>query len=308
VTNELKNPNKSEPAFTIECRVIHPDNSVHYLVLKGKIKLTTPTGQINLTGVCLDMTPHLLADEALKAAKDDAENASRTKSAFMAKVSHDLRSPLNGIIGFAELMYHGKVGPVSPDHKEYLGDILASSRQLLILINDVVDLAKVESGKMDFNPEPINMITLLNETRSIFKSLISIKQIQLKLEIDPALPKIIIDPARLKQVIYNYVSNALKCTPNGGQIIIRVRPDIQHHFRLEVEDTGIGIRKEDFNRLFVEFEQLDRDIARQYPSSGLGLALTKQIVEAQNGHVGVTSEFGKGSTFYAILPFTPTQE
>lgn len=240
--------------------------------------------------------------EELRAAKTAAEEAIKSKTNFMAKVSHDLRSPLNAIIGFAELMYQEKVGEISNEHKEYLGDILTSARQLLVLINDVIDLAKLEAGKMEFHPEKIDFKKVLSETRSVFNELIKTKNIQFEIELDPMLEQIIIDPARLKQVIYNYVSNALKCTPEGGHVTIKAHPQTKGFFRLEVIDNGIGIRPDDLNKLFIEFQQLDRNIARKYPSSGLGLALTKYIVKAQGGEVGAQSEFGKGSTFYAILP------
>lgn len=241
--------------------------------------------------------------ERLKQAEAAALEASRIKSTFMAKISHDLRSPLNGIIGFAELLYHEKVGTISGDQKEYLGDILASARQLLLLINDVVDLAKIESGKMQFNAEPVDFTKILNETRGIFKSLIETKKINFTFDVDPALKNVNIDPGRFKQVLYNFVSNALKCTEEGGHVTVHIQKDKnEKKFQLIVEDTGIGIRPEDIKKLFIEFQQLDKDIAKKYAGTGLGLALAKHIVEAQGGEVGVKSTFGKGSTFFAILP------
>lgn len=242
------------------------------------------------------------------AAKALAEEASRLRTNFMAKISHDLRSPLNGIIGFAEILYHGKVGEVAPEHKEYLGDILTSARQLLVLVNDVLDLAKVEAGKMEFHPEKIDFEKVLHETKQVFQTLIENKHIRFDIQLDPSLNQIIIDPTRLKQVIYNYVSNALKCTSDGGHVILSAQPDKKGFFRLEVTDNGIGIKEHDLNKLFIEFQQLDHNIAKKYPSSGLGLALTKHIVKAQGGEVGVKSQFGKGSTFYAILPGAGTSE
>lgn len=284
-------------------RIIYADNSVHYIGGRGKLFLDDSGKPTHMTGVCWDMTTQRLAEEQTKKAKEIAEETSRLKSSFMAKISHDLRSPLNGIIGFAELMYHGKVGPVSSEHKEYLGDILTSARQLLLLINDVLDISKVESGKMEFHLEKVNLEKILSETKDIFNTLSSSKNIQVKTSIDPSVQEIKIDPIRFKQVLYNYVSNALKCTPEGGHVTIKIYSDLKNMLHLEVEDDGIGIREEDLSRLFVEFQQLDIETAKKYPSSGLGLALTKHIVEAQGGHVGVRSTFGKGSTFYAILPY-----
>jgi signal transduction histidine kinase/putative effector of murein hydrolase LrgA (UPF0299 family) len=292
---------KSE--FEISFRVIHSDKSVHVIGSRGKSYVDNANAPSYMTGVCWDMTEQRLAEEKMKEAKELAENASRIKSNFMAKISHDLRSPLNGIIGFSELMYHEKVGPISKEHKEYLGDILSSSRQLLLLINDVLDIAKVESGKMDFFPESIDLDKILSETKDIFHTMITTKHIQFETDLDPTLKHIKIDQTRFKQVIYNYVSNAIKYTPEGGKVIVRIMPDHAGLLRIEVEDTGIGIHHDDLPRLFVEFQQMNNNIAKDYPSSGLGLALTRHIVEAQGGRVGANSTFEKGSTFFAILPF-----
>jgi protein-histidine pros-kinase len=230
------------------------------------------------------------------------QEANRLKSEFLANMSHELRTPLNAIIGFAELMFKGKVGPVSDDHKEYLGDIINSSHHLLQLINDVLDLAKVESGKMEFRPEPVDLGKVVGEVRDILRGLASTKRIRMEVQIDPTLGAATLDPAKFKQVLYNYLSNALKFTPEEGRVTVRVGPEAQGRFRIEVEDTGIGIRREDMHRLFVEFQQLDAGTAKKYAGTGLGLALTKRIVEAQGGQVAVRSDLGKGSVFSAVLP------
>jgi PAS domain S-box-containing protein len=234
--------------------------------------------------------------------------ANRMKSEFLANMSHELRSPLNAIIGFTELMYKGKTGPVSPNQREYLGDILTSSRHLLQLINDVLDLAKVESGKMEFRTESVDIAMLVGEVRDILRGLASGKRIQIEVNIDPAVSSAVVDPSRLKQVLYNYLSNALKFTAEDGRVSIRVSADGIDHFRLEVEDTGIGISAEDIPRLFVEFQQLDTSACKKYQGTGLGLALTKRIVEAHGGKVEVRSTPGLGSTFSALLPRAPKIE
>jgi PAS domain S-box-containing protein len=228
--------------------------------------------------------------------------ANRLKSEFLANMSHELRTPLNAIIGFAELMFKGKVGPVSGDHKEYLGDILNSSRHLLELINGVLDLAKVESGKMEFRPELLDLRKVLDEIRDILRGFAAAKRIRIETCVDPAVASAVLDASKLKQVLYNYLSNALKFTPEGGLVTMRTVPEEGGRVRIEVQDTGIGIRREDVHRLFVEFQQLDTGTAKKYAGTGLGLALTKRIVEAQGGGVGVNSEPGEGSTFWAVLP------
>ena len=196
-------------------------------------------------------------NEELEEQYRHVEEANRLKSEFLANMSHELRTPLNAIIGFTELMYDGKVGPVSDRHREYLGDVLTSSRHLLQIINDILDLAKVEAGKIEFRPEDVDVVQLVDEVRDVLLPLAAAKLLHIAVEVDPALPTVVADPARLKQVLYNYLSNAIKFTPEGGRVTIRVAPEDTHSFRLEVEDSGIGIQPQDLERLFVEFQQLD---------------------------------------------------
>ena len=238
--------------------------------------------------------------------EERTQEANRLKSEFLANMSHELRTPLNAIIGFASLMFHGKVGPMAEHHREYLGDILTSSQHLLQLINGVLDLAKVESGKMEFHPVPVDLKQVVGEVRDILRALASSKQIRIELEIAPDVTGLVLDPARLKQVLYNYLSNALKFTADGGRVIVRAHNESEDNFRLEVEDDGIGIRADDLPKLFVEFRQLDGGAAKKFQGTGLGLSLTKRLVEAQGGRVSVTSLFGHGSTFVAILPRVAT--
>jgi signal transduction histidine kinase len=202
-------------------------------------------------------------------------------------------------------MHDGRVGPVSAEHKEYLGDILTSSKHLLGLINDILDLAKVESGTIEFHPEPVDLRALIGEVRDAVRGLASNKRIPIGIEIDEAAAQLSTDPAKLKQVLYNYVSNALKFTPEAGRVTIHARPEGSDLIRIEVQDTGIGIRAEDQGRLFVEFQQLDASSTKKYQGTGLGLALTKRIVEAQGGEVGLRSVPNEGSVFFAILPRSP---
>jgi protein-histidine pros-kinase len=230
------------------------------------------------------------------------QEASRLKSEFLANMSHELRTPLNAIIGFADLMHKGKVGPLSAEHHEYVGDILTSSRHLLQLINDVLDLAKVESGKMEFRPMPVDLPKLVAEVRDILRGLAASKRLRVETSVDPQIGTVVVDAPRVKQVLYNYLSNALKFTPHGGTVRIVVAGDGPDLFRLSVEDTGIGIAADDLGKLFVEFHQLDAGAGKRFQGTGLGLALTKRIVEAHGGRVEVKSALGEGSTFSAILP------
>jgi len=254
----------------------------------------------------------LSINEQLRLAKTEAEDsakkaesANRLKTEFLANMSHELRTPLNGILGFTELICSGKAGTISEEQQEYLNDVLTSAHHLLQLINDILDLTQVEAGKMLFHPEPVHLHQLCEEVKDSVITLIKRKHLAFRCDIDAALRNIIIDPRKLKQVIYNYLSNAIKFTPENGKIQLRLYPVGIDFFKLEVCDTGIGIRQSDLKKLFIEFQQLDSSFSKKYQGTGLGLALTQHIVEAQGGSVGVESQFEKGSTFFAILPCLP---
>lgn len=243
-------------------------------------------------------------NEQLARALAAARSATEAKSRFLAGISHELRTPLNGIIGFSELMHDGKVGPVSAEHREFLGDILTSARHLLRLINDILDLSKVEAGKMEFQPEPVLIDALVYEVRDIVRPLADRKMIELTTDVPSELAAVI-DASRFKQVLYNYLSNAVKFTPSGGRVSLRVTVEDDLKFRLEVEDTGIGIEPAEMAQLFQEFQQLPNS-RRAEQGTGLGLALTRHMVEAQGGSVDVRSELGRGSVFSAVLPLNPS--
>ncbi|MBA3540773.1 MAG: response regulator [Deltaproteobacteria bacterium] len=228
--------------------------------------------------------------------------ASRLKSEFLANMSHELRTPLNAIIGFAELLHDGAVDPASPMHHEFLGDILASGRHLLQLVNDVLDLSKVEAGKLAFRPEPVDLGRVVDELVAILRTQAAAKRIRIHIEIGATLGDIVLDPARLKQVAYNFLSNALKFTSEGGTVTLQILAEDAERLRIVVIDPGIGIAAHDLGKLFVEFQQLEAGTAKRHQGTGLGLALTRRLVEAQGGFVGVDSTLGAGSTFYAVLP------
>jgi PAS domain S-box-containing protein len=279
----------------MECRILWPDRSVHWIAAQGRVYRNEKGDPVRMLGVVRDVSERKEQDRQI-------EEASRLKSEFLANMSHELRTPLNAIIGFSELIHDGKAGTITTDQKEYLGDILTSSRHLLQLINDVLDLSKIEAGKMEIRPEPVELRRLGSEVCDILRSLAAAKRITIDLEVSPDLGMIVTDSSKLKQVLYNYLSNALKFTPDEGVVSLRALPEGSDRFRIEVRDSGIGIRPEDSGRLFAEFRQLDASAAKKYPGTGLGLALTKRIVEAQGGQVGVKSRPGEGSVFFAVLP------
>jgi PAS domain S-box-containing protein len=230
------------------------------------------------------------------------QEANRMKSEFLANMSHELRTPLNGIIGFTEFLIDEKPGPLKPKQKEYLSDVLNSARHLLQLINDVLDLAKVEAGKMELHPETFPVRKAIEEVTAVIKGIAHKKHLVVGIEIDDGLDTVVLDQHKFKQVLYNLLSNAVKFTDDGGTVGIAARRLDPHWFEVRVRDTGIGIKTEDINRLFTEFEQLDSGTARRFEGTGLGLALTKKMVEFQGGQVTVESEEGRGSTFGVRLP------
>jgi signal transduction histidine kinase len=247
------------------------------------------------------VAPVMLAER-----KHWAAEAGRLKSEFLATISHELRTPLTSIIGFTELIHDGEAGPVCERQRQYLGYTLDSSRQLLDLVNDLLDLTQIESGRLELAPEPVDPAAAMFEVREILRREAEGKQIEVTTETDATLREIVVDPRRLRQVLHHFLSNALKFTPAGGRVTVRLLAEGPHHFRLEVEDTGIGIAPQDVTRLFTNFHQIDGGLARHQQGTGLGLALTKRLVEAQRGRVGVESTPGRGSRFHAILPRVTT--
>ncbi len=230
------------------------------------------------------------------------QDASRLKSEFLANMSHELRTPLNGIIGFGQVLLGGRPGPLTPKQREFLGDILENGQHLLQLINDVLDLSKVEAGKMELFPESFSVRKAIEEVCAVAVAIAQKKNIAIHRVVDPAVDAVTLDQQKFKQVLFNLLSNAVKFTNEGGRVDVLVSPHGETHLRLQVRDTGIGIKAQDFAKLFVEFQQLDSGPARQHQGTGLGLALTRKIVEFQQGTIGVESEVGKGSTFTVILP------
>lgn len=233
------------------------------------------------------------------------EDANRLKSEFLHNVTHELRAPLNAVVGFAELLADGRLGALSPLQKETIDDIHQSSTHLLHLINDILDLAKIEAGRMDFSPQRFVVADVLEEVRGVLREVAARREVTVRLEPDPAVPEVRLDPVRFKQVLYNYLSNALKFTKVGSRVVVRTVGQGEMWFRLEVEDEGPGIAAGDVGRLFVEFQQIDGERARRASGTGLGLALARRIAEAQAGRVGARPAPGGGAVFFAVFPRRP---
>jgi signal transduction histidine kinase/CheY-like chemotaxis protein len=237
----------------------------------------------------------------LQQANEALEKANKLKSEFLANMSHELRTPLNSIIGFAEVLRDGLCGELNPEQTECILDIHSSGKHLLDMINDVLDLSKIEAGKMDLFCEEFSLSAAFDGILSIVRDMANKKHLSLQINVPDDLPDIYADPVKFKQIMYNLLSNAIKFTPNDGKITIDASLE-EDKFLISITDTGIGIRQEDQAYLFNEFKQLDSSYARQYEGTGLGLALTKRLVEMHGGEIWVESEVGKGSKFSFALP------
>ncbi len=229
----------------------------------------------------------------------ELEVANRHKSEFLANMSHELRTPLNAIIGFSEVLLQGIFGEVNTKQREYLDDVLSSGRHLLSLINDILDLSKIEAGRMELELSTFSLANALTSGLTIVRERASRHGISLAVAVPDDLPPIEADERKVKQILYNLLSNAVKFTPDGGSVDVRVsRHDGDVH--VDVADTGIGIAPEDQEGVFEEFRQVGRERSRE--GTGLGLTLTKRLVELHGGRIWVESELGRGSTFSFTLP------
>ena len=261
---------------------------------------------VGATIVYQDITERQLIAEQ-RQARETAEAASRAKSNFLANMSHELRTPLNAIIGFSELLEDQTFGPLNEKQQRYVTNVHTSGRHLLQLVNDILDLAKVESGRLVLEPESINVNALLHDMQRGLEPLAVAKRQTFALEVPEELPTLIADRGKVKQILYNLLSNAIKFTKEGGRLGIRASSVPAHdhgqpQIQIAVWDSGIGIAPEDVSRIFLEFEQLDSSYVRQQEGTGLGLALTQRLVEAHGGRIWVESTVGKGSTFTLLLP------
>jgi len=229
------------------------------------------------------------------------EIANKHKSEFLANMSHELRTPLNAIIGFSEVLSDRMFGEINEKQADYLKDIHESGKHLLSLINDILDLSKIEAGRMDLDLSTFHLPTALSNAMTLIRERAQRHSIQLGLDVDPRLSEMEADERKVKQILLNLLSNAVKFTPDGGRVDVIAKMDTTK-VAIAVKDTGIGIAPEDHAAVFEEFKQVGRDYTRKAEGTGLGLALTKRFVELHGGEISLTSAPGKGSTFTITIP------
>lgn len=267
----------------------------------NRAKSTLPYGYITKPFGLNEL--HMGVELALHKYKMETESdieTMRLKNEFLSNMTHEIRTPLNSIIGFTEMLHNGALGALSAEHREILGDILSSSRFLLQLLSDILELTQAQSKKIEWHPELINLTKIIQEVSDVNQENMKKTKNKLIIKIDPRLNDIVIDSEKLKQVLQHYLSNAIKFSHENGIIEICAYPENAVQFRIVVKDNGIGIGSENIHNLFVPFQQLETGMAKRFQGVGLGLALVRNIVEAQEGKVGVESKLGEGSEFYAI--------
>jgi signal transduction histidine kinase len=252
-----------------------------------------------------DLTELKRVEAELRAAKEQAEFASRHKSEFLANMSHELRTPMNAILGFTELIRDGVYGEVSPKVTAMLERIQANGRHLLGLINDVLDLSKIEAGQLKLETADYALRDLVQTVRASTESLAAAKKLGLRIELPDILPAARGDERRISQVLLNLVGNAIKFT-EAGEVVVSVAVD-ETSFEIAVTDTGPGIPADEQEKIFEEFHQIDSSSTRRKGGTGLGLAISKRIVELHGGRIWVESEPGRGSSFRFVIPIQVEQ-
>lgn len=277
-------------------------DGVEHTIARTNTVLRNPEGKLEyiiMTGI--DITERKAAEQKMIEARDKAEQASRAKSELLSRMSHELRTPLNAILGFSQLLETDKVSPLNPVQHENINEILVAGHHLLALINEILDVSRIEAGRLSMKMESVALPSVLHDCMRLMQSEAEQRNIQLQLEpMEQEIQQVHADATRLKQVMLNLLSNAIKYNCEQGQVSIECSRHSDDYIRIAISDTGGGIHAEQQALLFTPFERLDAD-SKAIPGTGIGLALSKQLTELMGGSIGLDSEVGKGSTFWIKL-------
>ncbi len=295
---------EKEGVAEFEYRLVHPDHS--FIWVNRKMRAVRENGRIvRIQGIEVDITERKKYESQLLEAKMQAEAFSKAKSDFLSNMSHELRTPLTGIIGFADSLM---MTPLNDEQRFLLQHIITASEALKNVVGNVLDISKIEAGKLELHPRSVDLLSLSRQTLSMVQYQAKQKQIQLSLTVDPLIPKVMIDPLRIQQILLNLVANAVKFTPERGRVdlTIKKRSDFPLCVGFEIADTGIGIPENEKKRIFEPFEQIDSSLTRKYSGTGIGLAISLELVQRMGSAIQVKSELGKGSTFFFDLELQPS--
>lgn len=289
-------------AFAAEYRILHRDGSIRWVHNKGRAMFGEDGKPRHLDGAIFDITERKQAEVALIRAKTAAESANRAKSAFLALMSHEFRTPLNAVIGFSDLIRCEAHGPIGNDlYKEYLQDIMMSGNHLLALINDILDLSKAEAGKISLNEAPADLADIATESVTMVRQQAGDADVVLECNVAPALPMLLCDARVVKQILLNLLSNAIKFTRPEGRVMLEANL-AGEGLRVVVRDTGIGIANADLPKALSDFGRVDGEFGRSRPGTGLGLPLAKHLAEAHGASFGIDSQIDVGTTITIVFP------
>lgn len=293
---------RREAFHEIDLTLKAEDGTTRHIALSAKPVLDATGNFAGYRGIGRDVTSAVAGARALQAALDRAEVANRSKSEFLANMSHELRTPLNAIIGFSDMMRSGLLKQDIARYESYASDIHRSGVHLLELINDLLDLSKIEAGKMEMRDTPIDVSATLGDIQRMMRGQAERAGLSISLSADKAIRYLLADERSFRQIVLNLISNALKFTPAGGRIAVSIAPGPDAAVRLSVSDTGIGIAADDLGRLMQPFVQVDSAYGRRHKGSGLGLALVRTLAELHGGRVSIESQFGRGTSVHVDLP------
>ena len=285
-------------------RIVWPDGTIRFIKDDALIQRDASGNAIRLIGINRDVTADRLREAEMRQAREAAEAASLAKSSFLAAISHELRTPLNGILGFASLLADT---PLQPEQNEFVGYISHSSEILLAMINDLLDISRIEAGRLSLSPRAFSLREVMEDAVRRLGQRATEKSLKISTRWHAGLPvNFVNDSERVRQVITNLVSNAIKFSTQGT-VTVEAAPDEPGFARVSVTDTGIGIAPDKQPQLFQKFVQGESSTTRRFGGAGLGLAISRQLVELMGGRIGFTSEPGKGSTFWFTLPCSPAE-